>query len=225
MSVRSLKWIVLGPVLALLLVGYSFGGKWPVPPGRQPAQFWSKVRYDPKLTDPFFKSNEWSYPWYIIKHPDGTFEDITSDKRPEKEPSHLKHTAKCFITAIESGRAKDLVTFCKARFHNVNTIDVLIHKENSADIDRLKVQIKNGMFASQYWTVFKKLARARARIIWTTTRQKLILDRKEYRKDDVIKGRIDFECVEEPTDPRYVEKWGRKPITIRVNGVFKTRVE
>ncbi len=84
MPIRPLKWILFGPILALLLVGRSFGAAWwSVPLEGQPAQMWSPVDYDPKLTDPFFKSEEWSYPWHIIKHPDGHFEDTTSDKRPK----------------------------------------------------------------------------------------------------------------------------------------------
>lgn len=58
-SIRPLKWILLGPFLALLLLGNSFGtARWANPPSGQPAQMSSWVDYDPKLTDPFFESNE-----------------------------------------------------------------------------------------------------------------------------------------------------------------------
>jgi len=46
-----------------------------------------------------------------------------------------------------------------------------------------------------------------------------------YRNGDVIKGKIDFECVQEPTNREYIEKWGSDPTTIKVYGVFKTIVE
>jgi len=52
----------------------------------------------------------------------------------------------------------------------------------------------------------------------------LTLDKKAYRKGDVIKGKIDFECVQEPTNREYIEKWGSDPTTIKVYGVFKTIV-
>jgi hypothetical protein len=48
------------------------------------------------------------------------------------------------------------------------------------------------------------------------------LDKKVYRRGDVIKGRIDFECMEEKTDPKYIEKYGSDQSTIKVYGVFKT---
>jgi hypothetical protein len=213
-------WLAMAIVVTLLLLGSSFGAERPGPPPGQPAQIWSKVDYDSKLTDPFFESNEWSYPWSIIKHLDGSFEDITSNKRPDKEPPHMKHTAKCFITALERGRDKDLVKFCKARLLDTNMIDLLIHENNPAYTDALRVQIRNGMFSTQYWASYKRALAAAC--IWTTKRQKLTLDKKVYRKGDVIKGRIDFECVEEKTNPEYIKQYGRDPSTIKVYGVFKT---
>jgi hypothetical protein len=185
---------------------------------------WSQANYDPKLADPFFESNEWSYPWYIIKHPDGTFEDTTSDRRPEKEPTRLKQTAKCFST---SSGSEHLVKFCEARLLDANMIDLLIHHESPAFNDTLKVWIRNGVFTCQYWTAQKELISTGMGpgTIWKTTRQELTLDKKVYRKGDVIKGKIDFERVQEPTNPKYIETWGREPTTIKVNGVFKTIVE
>jgi hypothetical protein len=61
--------------------------------------------------------------------------------------------------------------------------------------------------------------------IWTTKQQKLTLDKKTYSKGDVVKGKIDFECAESTTDPKWIEKYGPNPITIKVFGVFKTIVK
>ncbi len=202
-------------VLALLLLVHGYGAEWPVPPPGQPAQMWSRVDYDPKLTDPFYKSNEWSYP-------DGS-QVVSSGMWPEGEdPPRLKHTAKCYST---SSGVKHLVRFCEAKLLDLNMIDLLIHESNPAFDDRLRVQIRNGMFTCQYWTASKVRPRIRPGTIWTTKRQKLTLDKKACRTGDVIKGRIDFECVQEPTNPAYIEEWGRNPRTIKVHGVFKTIVE
>jgi hypothetical protein len=215
--------LVLALVLSLLLLDRGFAdnleygiGSWKVPSG-QPEQMWSPVDYDPMMTDPFFKSNKWSYPWYIIKHPDGHFEDTTSDKRPEKEPPRLKHTAKCFSTSLG---CKHSVEFCEARLLDVNMIDLFIHHWSPGFNDALRVRIRNGMFTCQYWLVYN--AGPTEGLIWTTKRQKLTLDKKTYRKGDVIKGRIDFECLDEFINPKYP---GRPPRPITINGVFKTIVE
>ena len=42
----------------------------------------------------------------------------------------------------------------------------------------------------------------------------------------MIKGRIDFECVQKVIDPKNIERWGKDPTTtIKVYGVFKTIVK
>lgn len=52
------------------------------------------------------------------------------------------------------------------------------------------------------------------------------LDKKVYRKGDLIKGRIDFECVEEEmADPEVAKKYVEDPATVKVRGVFKTIVK
>jgi hypothetical protein len=210
--------LVLAAVLVPLVLGQAFGAKWRDPPPGQPVQIRSQVNYDPKLSDPFFESNEWSYPDNIVKHPDGHFEDTSGGKRPKKEPPHVKHTANCFST-FDVG--KHLVKFCEARLLDGNTIELLIHEKNVPFLEGLHVRIRNGMFTCQYWGL-RDVSPADAVFMWTTKRQKLTLEKKSYRKGDVIKGRIDFECVQEITNPKYVEKHGKMPETIQVYGVFKT---
>ena len=218
MSIRTLKWMLLGPVLALLPLGVSFGAEWPAPPPGQPEQMWSRIDYDPNLSDPFFESNEWSYPSHIIKHPDGSFEDTSSDKRPAEEPPHVKHTAKCL--SISMGAAHP-VEFCEARLLDVNAMDLFIHNSGPGYHDALRVRIRNGMFTCQYWTLYKQYIPGP--LIWTTKRQSLTLDKKAYRSGDVIKGKIDFECLDEQFS-KHLER-DAHPVTINLYGVFKTVVE
>jgi hypothetical protein len=216
-SIRHLRWVPFAPVLILLLFDYGFAGKlkygtgiWE-PPGREPDQMWSKIDYDPKLTHPFFKSNERSYQW------------SKNDKRPAKQAPRMKHMAECFITAPERGRDNDSVTFCEVKLIDLNAIDLLIHEHNVANTDALKVRIRNEMFTCQFWTALKKMPSGGVK--WTTTRQELILDKKIYHKGEVIKGRIDYECIEEPINVNHIEKRDSNPITYKIYGAFKTVVE
>jgi hypothetical protein len=59
-------------------------------------------------------------------------------------------------------------------------------------------------------------------LIWTTKHQKLTLDREKYHTGDVIKGKIEFECIEEPTHPNYLKERGWHLTTIKLHGVFRT---
>jgi hypothetical protein len=210
MKIRLLKWILLGPVVTLLLLGHGLAAPWwGFPPSGQPGQMWSNVDYDATMTDPFFKSNESGCPDGCTDCP------ICQDGEP-----HVEHTARCFSTSLGN---EHLIRFCYAKLVDVNTIHLLILESNPEFFDELKVRITNGMFTSLYWTGFK--APQLADWTWTTKRQELTLNSSEYRIDDVIKGRIDFECVQEATNPKFIEKYGRQSTTIKIHGVFKTIVK
>ena len=244
MSVRLIKWILMWPVLVLLLIGYGFAYDIWRDPTDQPEQMSSKVDYDPKLTDRFFDSDEWICPprsWgpptcrdgkpaLILKDPcdswlsllllenciepkewtcpDGCKECATcKDGRPV-----IRMTAKCYSTY----RGKHRVFFCKARLLDGRVIELLIHKNGVAFSDSLLIRISGGEFTCQYWCLFDF-----GGVRWTTTRQQLTLDKKAYRKGDVIKGRIDFECWSELIEPHP----NSPPHETKVYGVFKTIVE
>lgn len=212
MSIRPLRWILLAPVLTLLLLGHSYGGKWQSPPGGQPEQTQSRVNYDPKLTDPFFEREEWSY-WEGSR----TLPD-RGMWLGDKEPPLLKHTARCFSTSFN---VKHEVRFCEAKLLDGNVIDLFISEHNPAFDDSLRIRIRNGEFTCQYWIV-----RGVGAFKWTTTRQRLTLDKKVYKKGDVVNGGILFECLNELINPKDIERWRRDPTcTIKVFGVFKTIVE
>jgi hypothetical protein len=201
-------WILaLALALALQFPGLGFGTEAPDPPSGQPTQMWSKVDYDPKLADPFFDSNEWSCP------------DGCTICQEGEQP--LKHTARCFSNSF--GR-KHLVRFCEARLLDVNMIDLFILESSPAYEDALIVQIRNGRFTTRYKTVYRHDPRD-VGLVWTTKRQELTLDKKVYQKGDVIKGRINFECLQEIGNPKYAEKAGSSPKYIKLYGVFKTIIE
>ncbi|AFM26882.1 hypothetical protein [Desulfomonile tiedjei] len=197
--------------LGMFDLGHGFGAELRVPPSGQPEQMVSRIDYDPKLTDPFFKVNEWSYPDYDL-------EGTPLHKRP-KNPPRLRHTAKCFSTSLGQ---EHRVRFCEAKLLD-GVIDLFIHEDNPAFFDQLTIRIRNGMFTCQYWTGYK--APGKGDWIWTTKRQELTLDKKVYEKGDLIKGRIDFECAEKPTNPKYIWKYGDYLATIKVYGVFRTIVK
>jgi hypothetical protein len=239
-------WLALAAVLLLSLLGHSFGYDiWQPPPG-QPEQISSKVDYDPKLADRFFQSDRWlcpggdplpvtcryGKPVLILSHPSDSLAPETSFDLEEwtcpdgckecatcrdGEPV-LRNTARCYSTSFG---VKHPVNFCKARLIDGHVIELLFHKSTPAFRDFLRIRIRNGRFMSQYWIPDHGRA-----FKWTTTRQKLTLDRKEFRKGDVIKGRIDFECDMKLIDAKDIKKWRVDPTgIIKVSGAFKTIVE
>lgn len=225
MTLRPLKWILMAPVLSVLLLGHSFGSDvrddiyWGVPPG-QPEQMWSKVTYDAKLWDTFFESHVRGHPYRSgMLSGRGTNPEEVGAPREEI-------TAICFSDSLGD---KHLVEFCDARLVDENTIDLVIHHTCPGNHDRLRIWVRNGKFKCQFWGYYQ--IPPLANMVWTTTRQELTLDKEVYQKGDVIKGRIDFESIMEPTNPEFIKNeratgssnyWTR---TIKVYGVFKTIVE
>jgi hypothetical protein len=231
-------------LLTLLLPGHGLANdKWQAPPG-QPEQMSSKVDYDTNLPDRFFESDEWicrygtstpaacqdGKPVSILSDPcnpllpDTCFE-LTEWSCPdgckecatcERGKPVVKHTARCYSTSFG---VKHTVNFCEARLIDGQVIDLLIHESRGAFSDSLLVRIRDAKFTSQYWNHDGAGA-----VTWTTTRQKLTLDKKVYAKGDMIKGRIDFECLSE-LNPKYAQQFGRDPRTVKVFGVFKTILE
>jgi hypothetical protein len=200
MIMRPLTWLFLALAFALLLLtagiadAVRYGTEmWDLRRGPHD-QIWSRINYDPKLSDPFFESNG-------LLYSDGY--DPYKTEVPGKGPNREKHTAECFSNAL-GGRS--LIKFCDARFIGPHRIDLLIHVQGGFEYVGLRIWIRDGKFKSAYWG-----DSSRGRL---TTRQKLTLDKKTYQKGDVIKGRIDFECIR-----------GQGPDVINIYGFFKTIVE
>lgn len=221
-SSGGFKGMLLAPLLTILLISQGFGvAWWEVAPRDHPAQMWSKIRYDSALTDPFFDSNEWSSPRWMKEHPGGHFSARTSKgRRLVKDPRRLMHRAGCFSSSYGVWHR---VRFCKAKIIDGQTIDVLIYENIGAFRDALRVRIRNGKFDCQYWGI-----QGKGIFTWTTTRQELTLDKKAYGKGDMIRGRIDFECLRKVIDPKIIERerWAKDPTaTVKVFGFFKTVLE
>jgi hypothetical protein len=217
----ALQGALLALIMALLPPAHGLGG---APPPGQPAQIRSQVRYDPQLSDPFFGSRKGTCSYKVPQDGNGAHANTREAARSDVKPdSRSKNTARC----VSSLDFKHPIDSCHARLCDDGTIEVMIYGNYLSIPEYLKIQIENGgEFRSQYW-FYSKVRRLGIdeHPIWTTRRQALMLDRRVYRKGDVIKGRIDFECVHEYTHPEIVTKYGKDPYSITVKGVFKTIIE
>lgn len=122
------------------------------------------------------------------------------------------YTAQVF-TSFQYDR---FINFCSAKLLDGDTVQLLIYDH----ADNLKIVVQNGIFWSQYWYYYKDFLGNYRGLQWTTTKQELTLDKRVYRKGDVIKGKIDFECLQENRHPELIEKYGRNPRTIALKGAF-----
>ncbi len=216
---RITGWL-MAMVLVPLLPGNGFAHEWVIPPNGQPEQMKSSVKYDPKLSDPFFESEKWTNGDRELENIDGRIVDILQECPSGKEKSQCsKITARC-ICSLDS-EFEHAIHFCEARILDGDRIELLIHDPTLSDVQPydlyLLIVVEKGVFRSQCWAVYK--GARYGDLTWTTKKQELTLDRRVYHKGDTVKGRIVFECAEDVTDP---VRGVISTTIIKVNGVFKT---
>ncbi len=183
------------------------------PPG-QPAQLVSQLRHDAQLADPFFGSGEWSHPWHYVPLGDGRYENaLGGEVLLESELPRQQHTARC---STEHQGAHP-ISFCDLSLGRGGRLEIHLHDESASTADHLGIVVQSGRFASQYWT-FYPLQQPGERLTWTTTRQELVLSADRFARGEALRGRIDFECVQQSNLA------GREPVTIAVQGVFEAYV-
>jgi hypothetical protein len=172
-----------------------------VPKG-QPEQIKTRVKYSSELNNPFFNSNEWS----------------AGEPNLGEDPNKKSlHTAKC----ITEHQIRHIIRFCEAKLLSDGTLELYIHDFTASTVDNLKIKIKDGYFTSQYWTAYVA-DKGDEGLIWITKKQYLILNQENYKIGDTIKGKIEFECVQEVTNPKY---GGRYPKSISIEGYFKPKLK
>lgn len=162
--------------------------------------------------------DEWSYPDFIIKIDDDRFEDTkTGEILKEKDVPRLKHTARCITSSTDD----HLIKYCDAKLLSDGSIELYFYEFSPAYYDNLLINIKRNKITSQYWTAHIAVRIGEVgKFIWTTKKQNLVLDKTKYNKNDIIKGKIEFECLENNNNPEYKESR-----TISISGVFKTIIK
>jgi hypothetical protein len=208
-------------LLALIIsitIGFVYGrDMWPEPPPGQPEQMWSKVEYELKFDDPFFHPKEWIYPARVVNYPNHTYAAHIKPEYIDKS-----YTARCFVWSGEDDYAHSL-GLCQARFLTSSKQDLLIRRSpEGASYDKLSIRIRNGNFVCIYWNEFYG-----QNVKWVTTEQKLIIDKSTYKKNDEIKGKIEFKCIldYEHSKLKRVPVKADKVMTVKISGVFKAKLK
>lgn len=130
------------------------------------------------------------------------------------DPKLTKDTGKCYFTSF--GTKARVV--CKLWLFGPDTIHFSIGKPDlfpTSCGETLKGAIIDGKF-SCYYSLICKIPRRGCSTCTTVQRQELTLDKKTYRKGDVITGKIDFECLDDRP------ACAKNPSPVIVKGVFKT---
>jgi hypothetical protein len=105
-----------------------------------------KIQFDNKLHSEFFDSHETSYPWYIFKIDDRTFETVLDREITNKDKTPIEHTSNC----VSTHQGKHIMNFCDAAYDS-GVLQLEIFGGMPAYSSALMIRVKD----SEFWCYFK----------------------------------------------------------------------
>lgn len=105
----------------------------------------ARVAIDRSLDSAFFRSSKASYPWYIIRNADGTFENTLGDEVSEKDKTPIEHTANC----VSTHQGRHVMDFCDATY-DAGLLRLEIHGGMPAYASSLMIIVKDSDFSCRF---------------------------------------------------------------------------
>jgi len=131
---------------------------------------------DSTMDSAFFRSYKASYPWYIIRNDDGTFENTMGDEVSEEDKILREHTSNC----VSTHQGKHIMDFSDATY-DAGTLRLEIHGDMPAYASSLMITIKNSEFFCRFRASYPAPV---SNCKWNILSKKLI-----FRDKDIEKGR------------------------------------
>ena len=152
----------------------------------------SRIDYDLKFDDPFFKEQKWTYPWFTFKNEKGEFETALADSlgNPYYDTTHIPLNANCHTNYGYD----HVVGFCKAKMKG-DTLLIFLNDFSASTNDNYFIYCYRGKFTAKFSTTFIFPVDESA-VTWTIGKQKLILNSTKMEKGQMIKGFINLEFIE-----------------------------
>ncbi|GAA4107135.1 hypothetical protein GCM10022393_02160 [Aquimarina addita] len=116
---------------------------------------WIPLIVDEQLEIPKIGPDDWSYPWYMIKHNDGHFENITEDTIIEKDTIRVIHHSKCYTYLTKKGKTIPIsrIPFVTSEIKG-DTLALTLFDESASNNEKLTLQLVNDFFKINYHTVY-----------------------------------------------------------------------
>ena len=172
----------------------------------------SKLTIDPKMRSVFFASHESSYPWYIIRHEDGTFESVIEGKISEQDKEPVEHTSNC----ISTHQGHHIMEFADATYDS-GVLTLEISGGMPAYFSSLRIIVKGVDFLCQFKGVYPAPVSNCKRNIIT---KKLIFKDREIKKGKRLFAWLSVE-FEETSTYKGVTETGRHKIEGYIKPVVK----
>ena len=177
---------------------------------------YSKVSFDRQMKDTFSFSKHWDYSWEVFKD-DSTGEFTKNDDQPltPADTAHLFYTANCF-TNIQGGYD---IRYCFAD-HNKGITTLTFSDGLPAYASEFFLYIKGDSFYFEPKTIYLLYIPGQ-KISYRVTKQKLTLNKSNYKIGDTIIGYVDAEFIETVSVP----KKGTKQHKFYLKGYVRTQLK
>jgi len=136
----------------------------------------ARLAIDSTMDSAFFRSYKASYPWYIIRNDDGTFESAIGDEVSVEDKILREHTANC----VSTHQGKHSMVFSDATY-DAGTLRLEIHGGMPAYASSLMITIKDSEFFCRFRASYPAPV---SNCKWNILSKKLI-----FRDKDIEKGR------------------------------------
>ncbi len=151
----------------------------------------AKITFDTKLHSDFFESHEASYPWYIIKNDDGTFESALDREITTEDKMPIEHTSNC----VSTHQGKHIMTFCDARYE-AGILQLEIYGGMPAYSSSLLITIKDSEFLCHFKAAYPAPV---SNCKWTILSKKLTLKNHAITSGKRINAWVSVEFKETAT--------------------------
>jgi hypothetical protein len=164
------------------------------------ARSFSQMRYtsalsiDKNFKDTFTFQRQWAYDWGVLKEDDGSFSKAFGGKVKAADTAHLFYTANC-STNVQGGYH---IRYSYAE--KINDELVLTFEDGlPAYASVFWIHIKNDSFYFKPKTIYPQPTRGK--LSYHIDSQKLVLNKNQFSRGELVKGYIDFQFTEVTSTP------------------------
>ena len=101
---------------------------------------WTTVTINKNITSVKKDSTDWSYPWYMIKHKDGHFENILGEQINTEDTTKIYHNSYCYSFVQEDTTSR--LKFAGAKKNN-KAVSIKLFDESASNNESLELEIEN----------------------------------------------------------------------------------
>lgn len=117
---------------------------------------WKAYKVEKNLEGPTIEKDDWSYPYYLVKHDKG-FENTMSDIVSPQDTAHIIHNAKC-ISLLEKEERVFLdtlseLTLCKYKVKD-GKLGLKLYEESVSNSEAIYLELEERKFKVNYKTAY-----------------------------------------------------------------------